>query len=711
VTRPGAGVRGATTTTLPADPRSPALARRHVTAVARAAGLDDLLDEALLLVSELVTNAVLHAGSQVDLRLDTSGTGLRVEVVDSTPGAVPLTPRGSSDTREGGRGLYLLDALAHTWGTTHTPTGKSVWFLLGSQPATAPAAEAAQPEQAPPPRSIRWLTGLPPDLERKLAPVQVCTELLHRLADAYELEQACLLVDADAGWTAYACTAGGVEDDVAEAVRRAAAGSTVVSLEIPDGLVVPLHSSGGVVGALLLQGGPELGDDDRAVARLVADRLGVVVRDERAATTQLRSRGSLALLAEASELFAGTLDVQLAVTLAAQLVVPRFAAWSALWTVTDHRPQLVAVAHRDETQTAPLRVGLSGEAGVGFVLQALKRMEQHRPVLLTGLDVPGAGGQGGADELLAVPLVVRRRLVGLLVMGREGSYADDDVGLLHDLGRRAAVAVDNARLYEERTSIARALQASLLPPALPVVQGIDLGARYAAAGEGNGAGQDVGGDFYDVFGLDGGGWAVAIGDVCGKGAEAAAITGLARDVLRLLVREGRPASEVFRRLNQAILELGERGRFCTAALATLHHDDEGRLRVRLSNAGHPPPVLVTAQGELRFVGRSGTLLGVMPEVDVPDDDLVLEVGDTLVFYTDGVTERRRGADMFGETMLLETLAEVVGQSADALAAHLATSVRGFGPDSARDDMAVLVVRCAPVAAPARVIEAGALRVT
>ncbi len=689
--------RGATTTSLPADVRSPGLARRHVAAAVTAAGLTDYLDEALLLVSELVTNAVLHAGTAAELRLDTTGPGLRVEVVDSTPGSALLAPREASDSREGGRGLYLLDMLATTWGTTHTATGKSVWFQLGGTVPVAPGTPVSEPPVVVLRRGLQWLLGLPPDLERRLAPAQVCTELLYRLADAFELGQACLLVDDDrGGWAPYACTAGGVDGAVCEATRRAATGEPVATTSTDDGLVIPLHTGGGVVGALLLQGGIELDADDTAIARLVADRLGVVVRDERSTHAQLRSRGSLALLVEASELFAGTLDVQLAVTLAAQLVVPRFASWSALWTTSDRQPQLVAVAHRDETRTAPLRVSLSGDAGVEFVGEALGQLEAHRPVLLQNLALPTGASDEEIGDLLAIPLVVRHRLVGLLVMGRgsEGGYADDDIGLLHDLGRRAAVAVDNARLYEERTSIARALQASLLPPELPDIEGVELGARYAAAGEGN----DVGGDFYDVFGIEDGGWALAIGDVCGKGAEAAAITGLARNVLRLLVREGRSAAEVFRRLNEAILELGERGRFCTAALATARLREDGLL-VRLSNAGHPSPVLVTATGELRFVGSSGTLLGVVTDVDVPDDEVLLAPGDALVFYTDGVTERRSGSEMFGDAMLLEVLGEVVGRSADGLAAYLAESVRAFGADTARDDMAVLVIRCTGTARP------------
>jgi serine phosphatase RsbU (regulator of sigma subunit) len=305
-------------------------------------------------------------------------------------------------------------------------------------------------------------------------------------------------------------------------------------------------------------------------------------------------------------------------------------------------------------------------------------------------------GLQDTEDVVAVPLVARRRTLGVLLAGRRSGVhpRHEDAGLLLDLARRAALAIDNARLYQERTHIAQALQASLLPPDLPAATGVAFGARYAAAGSGN----EVGGDFYDVFALRDGRWGVAIGDVCGKGAEAAAITGLARNVLRLLVREGRPAPTALRQLNEAILELGERGRFCTASLAVLERGPEG-LVVRLSSAGHPPPVLVAADGSATFVGRSGDLLGVLDDVDVADDEVHLGPGDALVFYTDGVTERRDGEKMFGEFNLLAACRSAAGQSADQIAGQLDRAVRDFSVESSRDDLAVLVVQVPVVLVP------------
>ena len=216
---------------------------------------------------------------------------------------------------------------------------------------------------------------------------------------------------------------------------------------------------------------------------------------------------------------------------------------------------------------------------------------------------------------------------------------------------------------------------------------VEFGARYAAAGEGN----EVGGDFYDVFDVPEGQWAVAIGDVCGKGPEAAAITGLARNVLRLLGREGiEPAGRA---------EPAQHGHPRPGRPRPLLHGDHGTVRaipagltVCLTMAGHPPPVLVTKEGRASFVGTSGSLLGVFDDVEVSGDELVLAPGESLVFYTDGVTERRNGDLMFGDDNLLAICEGSAGSSADELAGQIEERVRTFGEQASRDDLAVLVVR-------------------
>jgi serine phosphatase RsbU (regulator of sigma subunit)/anti-sigma regulatory factor (Ser/Thr protein kinase) len=672
---------------LPADGRSPGTARAHVRAFLAAHGLLALADDALLLVTELVTNAVVHAGTECELRLAADGAGLHVEVVDYSPGVTPVVRAEADSGREGGRGLFLLDALSEEWGTAHARDRKSVWFLLGAERArrrqvSAPALAARVDDHVPP--ALGWLLALPDDLEQRLSPRQVLTELLHRhLRSVFEH-------DPDT-WSVAAYRGDEPDQQGVADERRQVLGEDAAFTTSRDRTVVVLRGRGAPFGALVLEVGP-LDAAATAVARLAAERLAMVLRDDRADMAQRRQRGSLALLAEASDLFAGTLDVQLTVTLTAQMVVPRLAAWAAVYSFVDDGVRLSAVAHQDEERIAALRVALSTSCGTALAERMSRDLAVQRPVLVGQAELAALLEGQAQGDVLALPLVARRRLLGglLVARGPGSTYSAEEVSLLLDLARRAALAIDNARLYEERTAIAHALQASLLPPELPTPDDVEFGARYHPAGEGN----EVGGDFYDVFSLPDRAWAVAIGDVCGKGAEAAAITGLARNVVRLLLREGHTPSQALSRLNDAVLELGDRGRFCTAALAVVRPapDEPGALDVLFSSGGHPPPVLVSTAGRPAFVGSSGTVLGVLEAPGLADEQFRLRAGETLLMYTDGVTERRRGRQMFGEETLLRVVASAPRLSADAVAGLVEREVRDFAREAARDDLAVLVVR-------------------
>ncbi|MCW2778466.1 MAG: hypothetical protein JWN17_2191, partial [Frankiales bacterium] len=437
----------------------------------------------------------------------------------------------------------------------------------------------------------------------------------------------------------------------------------------------------GPVGAVVLATPEALPRAAQAVARVVADQMANRLAGHLADRQREQGdRGALALLAEASTLFAETLDVRLATTLTTQLVVPRFGTVAALLLLHEHGPRLEGLTCADETRTGALRAALEDAAGRALVTGLVPRLVLGGTVPLPRDTVLGAH----APHVLAVPLLVRRRLLGVLLVGGDRAVDGADASLLLDLGRRAAMAVDNARVYEDRSSVARVLQESLLPASLPTASGVAFGARYAAAGD-----SQVGGDFYDVFSLSAGGFGIAVGDVCGKGPEAAAITGLARQVLRLSVRDGWPLSDCFGRLNAALLELADRGRFLTGTAGLVQVTDEG-VRVRLANAGHPLPVHVRADGPV-LVGAAGDLLGVMETVAVGEHDVLLQAGESLVFYTDGVTERRDGDVQFGEAGLLRVLRDQAGRGADAIAQCVLDSVRQFSRTSPRDDLAVLVV--------------------
>ena len=218
---------------------------------------------------------------------------------------------------------------------------------------------------------------------------------------------------------------------------------------------------------------------------------------------------------------------------------------------------------------------------------------------------------------IALPLTIAGTTSGALAVGAPSIDADDedDLAFAREVTRRIARAMENARLYRDRDRVAKTLQASLFPPELPDVPGMDVASLFLPAI----AGYEVGGDFYDVFELDDGRWVALVGDVCGKGLEAAALTGLARHTLRAVANVKRP-SEALVELNRALLRERIDGRFCTVAIAMLEPPEGHGARVTVAVGGHPLPQRVSRTGAATSVGRHGTLLGVAEKVALQDDD-------------------------------------------------------------------------------------------
>jgi len=294
--------------------------------------------------------------------------------------------------------------------------------------------------------------------------------------------------------------------------------------------------------------------------------------------------------------------------------------------------------------------------------------------------------------VLVVPLKAGSRVIGALTLGRGREwppFADDDVGLARSLAGRAALHLDNARLSSDRAHVARTLQSSLLPRSLPAVPGLELAARYLAAGDAN----DVGGDFYDVFANGDGTWTAVIGDVSGKGPEAAALTSLMRHTLRAsALREPSPAASLAL-LNQVLLADGDAARFCTALALRLRPDDEARVvRVTAATGGHLPPVHLRPDGRLDRVPVRGTLLGALPEPEFREVEAVLEPGDVLLLHTDGVTELRGQEPEEGERRLVRVLARHGGDRAEAIVDAVQRSAVAAQDGVPRDDIAVLAMR-------------------
>jgi serine phosphatase RsbU (regulator of sigma subunit) len=302
----------------------------------------------------------------------------------------------------------------------------------------------------------------------------------------------------------------------------------------------------------------------------------------------------------------------------------------------------------------------------------------------------------------AVPLVAEERTLGVFALGFEGDHVLDaeDVRFLTAVADQCAQALARALLYDRERherdraerdrrriqALNKALQTSLLPPALPLIPGVELVARYQPAL----AGLEVGGDFYDVFDT-GGDWAIVIGDVCGKGPEAAAVTAIARWTIRSVAMDIRQPTQVLRKVNEALVHQHLDDRFCTIAYARVVPTSQG-IRVSMCRGGHPAPLVVRAQGAIEPFGTAGSLIGILPEVRLWEETTQLGTDDALVFYTDGVTEARRGRAQFGDERLLETLESCRGQTADQIADAIESAVLEFAGPQPSDDIAILVLR-------------------
>jgi serine phosphatase RsbU (regulator of sigma subunit)/anti-sigma regulatory factor (Ser/Thr protein kinase) len=648
---------------LPNDRRTPAAARALVRAVLEEAALDGLLNEALLLTTELSTNAVVHAGTELDIEVAADLDGLTVTVTDFAPGPVEQLAVGPKNDKvdigevaERGRGLLLVDHFASRWGTVHQGTGKGVWFRLERKGAAA-AVELPDESAAPSVGALTALLQIDPERHTDEGLAEFATDLLSRLSRLTGAAGGVVRLDrGDGGGRQLLARFGRAPRDDAATIR------------------VPLTVQRPYSGELELDASP-IGYA-QPLARIVAERFSLHLENDRLRRTDLRRQTWLTFLAEASELLAQSLDVNLTMALIPQLVVPRLGQWSAVHT-TDAwgRLQLAAATHADEAALPELYAMLA-ESGPDSILARLEEASRL-----------GAQVMFGANEGFAVPLVARGARLGTLAVGRhlKHRHDPDEVAVLEDVARRAALAIDNARIHDERRSVARTLQASLLPPALPRVEGIGFAAEYVPTGS------EVGGDFYDVVPSGEDQWIVVVGDVSGKGVQAATVTGLVRDVIRILVDDGKPMTEILCRVNRTLVQRGG-GRYCTLAMASVTRRPDHTLDVVLHLAGHDRAVLLESDGKASFVGDGGTALGLLETISSPAAGVTLARGDSLIFYTDGVTERRRGRELFGTARLRDAAGPLAGYPADVMAARLRSTTINFSVEEPRDDIAILVLR-------------------
>jgi PAS domain S-box-containing protein len=406
------------------------------------------------------------------------------------------------------------------------------------------------------------------------------------------------------------------------------------------------------------------------------------------------------LLSESGRILASSLDFERTLQEIARLAVPDLADWCGVDMHGPHgeiRP--VAIAHADPDKVLigqelrhayPVdpegRVGLPAvlRGGASFLapriedaeLVAYARDARHLELLRAV----------GFSAVMIVPISAHGQTLGALtfVAAESGrTFDEDDLALAEELGRRAGMAVANARAFTERAQIARTLQASLRPPDLPEIEGWDVASLHAPAGEAN----DVGGDFFEVFPVAGG-WMAVIGDAEGKGASAASVTGLARHTIHAVAQLTGDALTAVRQLDRR-LRGGPEGDLCSVALVQLR----GAVAYVLS-AGHPPPLLVTANG-VEEINATGPLPGALPDPsDWPTERVVLDSGEALVLYTDGVTDAvGAGDERFGQERLLATLEGAGSASAQEITDRIRAALRSFGEGRPqRDDVACLVLR-------------------
>jgi len=294
-----------------------------------------------------------------------------------------------------------------------------------------------------------------------------------------------------------------------------------------------------------------------------------------------------------------------------------------------------------------------------------------------------------ATSLLSVPITDGGTSYGALTLTRtasEGRFEIADLSLAEQLGQHLGVAIRVDRMFRHRSAVAEALQSSLLPASLPDVPGLDLSPVYQPASEG----LEVSGDFYDVFPVSGG-WAITVGDVCGKGQEAAAMTAAARHAIRVMAHWNPDPADVLAKVNEVMLAGDYEDRFVTAKLAYLRWEG-GRLHVTLASAGHPGPALVRPDGRVDMLSGGGLPLGLFPDADPHTEELELSEDDLLFFYSDGVTDARSPDMRYFEDSLADELAGLAGRSAAETARMVQGLVTSFSQDDLRDDMTILVAK-------------------
>jgi PAS domain S-box-containing protein len=412
-------------------------------------------------------------------------------------------------------------------------------------------------------------------------------------------------------------------------------------------------------------------------------------------TERKRADEGRRLLGEASAILASSLDYRTTLRSVADLAVSRLADWCVVYVQEEEGLRQLAAVHADPAMTPVVRRvqrRYPFEARSPAIAEVIRSGRSrlipsvdHRMLREAAVDEEHFEALRGLGfrSVIVAPMRTADRTLGAIVVVSAGTgrrFGPDDLEMAEELGRRAAVAVDNAMVHEERAHVAETLQRSLLPPETPAVPGMEIATRYRPAVH------DIAGDFYDVFPMGEGDWAVLIGDVCGKGAPAAALTAAARYTVHAAAIEHREPVAILGVLNEALIRQDVEGRFCTLLFATVRRERDGAA-LTLATGGHPPALILRHDGTVDISEARGMLLGVVPDPSIGQDAIRLGPGDAVVLYTDGLTD--------GGLIDVETVASELKRHAGQTSEEIAEAVESMIPrdhGQPRDDLAIVALR-------------------
>jgi PAS domain S-box-containing protein len=452
-----------------------------------------------------------------------------------------------------------------------------------------------------------------------------------------------------------------------------------------------IHRATGELRWELLKASPIQDADGRLIAT------AMIIEDiTRERLAELRDR----FMARASDTLMSSLDYEETLRNVAWLAVPEIADWCAVELVDERGArQQIAVAHRDPAKlelAKRLRQfepgELRGDRGVGRVLRT-GTSELYQDISDEVLVQAATNEEHlhllrlvGFRSVVLTPMIVGGHALGVMTLVNAESmrrFDDDDREFAEQVAARAAIAVENARLATARRQTASTLQRSLLPDVVPEIEGWTVATLYRAARAV--AEVEVGGDFYDFYRSDDD-WIVLVGDVTGKGVEAATLTSLVRHGGRFLSRYERSPSRILAGLNEALRE--QPGLWlCTALCARLH-----RSEAVIASAGHPPALVVRDDGRVREIGAVGPILGGWTGQDSVDRAVPIGGDETLFLYTDGVIDTQGEHERFGTDRLKRVLRDAAGRPPEELLAHLDAALEGFQVGAQADDTAALALR-------------------